>query len=194
MSLRSLYWGLARALRIGRHVGARTRIRPRAHLFGARAAIHIGPDGWIDEECVLDARAGGSIRIGEHCEIHRHALLRTYGGEIRIGSHCSVNPFCVLYGHGGLTIGDHVRIAAHVVLVPMNHNFDRLDVPISQQGVSTKGITIGNDVWIGAGACVLDGVRIGDGAVVAAGAVVNADVAPRDIVGGVPAKRIGARG
>lgn len=194
MSLRALYWSTLRVLRGGRSLGKRSRISVRARLRGPAAAIVVGNDGWLDDECVLDARSGGFIRIGERAEIHRHALFMTYGGEIRIGRNCSVNPFCVLYGHGGLTVGDNVRIAAHVVIVPANHNFKRLDVPIAEQGVTARGISIGNDVWIGAGARVLDGVKIGDGAIVAAGAVVTTDVAPLEIVGGTPARRIGTRG
>jgi len=54
-------------------------------------------------------------------------------------------------------------------------------------------VEIGNDVWIGAGAIILDGVKIGDGAIVAAGAVVAKDVPPYTIVGGVPAREIKKR-
>jgi acetyltransferase-like isoleucine patch superfamily enzyme len=180
-------------LRIGRSLGARSRVSLGARLRGPGTSIVLGADGWIDDACVLDSRAGGKIVIGERAELHRGALLMTYGGDIRLGRNCSVNPYCVLYGHGGLTIGDNVRIATHVVIVPANHNFSRIDAPIAEQGITARGITIGDDVWIGAGARVLDGCRIGDGAIIAAGAVVTADVPARNIVGGVPARSIGAR-
>ena len=55
---------------------------------------------------------------------------------------------------------------------------------------SKLAVEIGNDVWIGYGATILAGVRIGDGAIIAAGAVVTKDVEPYEIVGGVPAKHI----
>jgi acetyltransferase-like isoleucine patch superfamily enzyme len=193
MSARGLYWAALRALRVGRSLGARSRVSAAAKLRGSRASIVIGADSWLDEDCVLDTRAGGSIEIGERTELHRGALLMTYGGDIRIGRNCSVNPYCVLYGHGGLTIGDNVRIAAHVVIVSANHNFARTDIPIAHQGVTARGINIGSDVWIGAGARVLDGIRVDDGAIIAAGAVVNGDVPARTIVGGVPARSIGVR-
>ena len=59
-----------------------------------------------------------------------------------------------------------------------------------EQGITAQGITIEDDVWIGAGAIVTDGVRVGKGAVVAAGAVVTKDVTPHTVVGGVPAQEI----
>ena len=178
----------------GQSVGAGTRISCGAYLRGPRDTIAIGRSVWLDEQSLLDTRQGGRIRVGEFCVIHRQALLMTYGGNISIGNRCSVNPFCVLYGHGGLTIGDDVRIAAHVVIVPANHVFARREVLIHEQGLTARGIVIENDVWIGAGARVLDGCRIGRGAVIAAGAVVTTDVSAYRIAGGVPARIIGERG
>jgi acetyltransferase-like isoleucine patch superfamily enzyme len=66
-------------------------------------------------------------------------------------------------------------------------------IPIHQQPEVKKGIKIGNDVWIGAGCRILDGVEIGDGAVIAAGAVVNKNVSSQTIFGGVPARMLGMR-
>ena len=129
----------------------------------------------------------GSIFIGEKTTIRSHACLYTYGGEISIGTNCSMNPFVVLYGHGGIRIGNFVRIAAHTVIVSASHNFDNTDIPIMLQGGTKKMVVVGDDVWIGTGAKIMDGVTIGNGAVVAAGAVVISDVPPLAVVGGIPA-------
>ena len=120
-------------------------------------------------------------------------MLLAHGGEIVLGENCSVNPFCVLYGHGGLHIGNYVRIATHCVFVPANHVFDDPDMPIARQGQTTEGIRIGDDVWLGAGCRVLDGVVIGQGAVIGAGSVVTKEVPSMTIVAGVPARVIGSR-
>ena len=117
----------------------------------------------------------------------------TYGGNITIGDFCSINPYTILYGHGNLSIGNNVLIAAHCVIIPANHIFSDLDSPINSQGLTTKGIIIEDDVWIGAGCRILDGVTVGKGSIIAAGAVVNKDVEPYTIVGGVPAKIIKKR-
>jgi acetyltransferase-like isoleucine patch superfamily enzyme len=156
--------------------------------------IKVGPNSHISKRAILDASVGGSITIGSKCTIHDYAMLMTYGGNITIGNYSTVNPFCVLYGHGGLSIGDGVRIATHTVVIPANHNFEDTDRYIYLQGLTCLGITIKDDVWIGAGARILDGVTIGKGAVVASGAVVARDVPDYAIVAGVPARVIRYRG
>lgn len=137
---------------------------------------------------------GGTIHIGPRSHIHDYAMVMTFGGDIRIGANCTVNPFCVLYGHGGLTIGDSVRIASHSVFIPANHNFNDLSKPIRQQGETRLGIVIEDDVWIGTGVRVLDGVRIGRGSVIGAGAVVTKSIPPNSLAVGIPARVVGRRG
>ena len=79
------------------------------------------------------------------------------------------------------------------MIIPSNHNFIRVDVPINSQGAKSIGIVIEDDVWIGHGCSILDGVTIGRGSVIAAGSVVNKNVLPMTVVAGVPAKQIGER-
>ena len=64
---------------------------------------------------------------------------------------------------------------------------------IREQGVNRKGIKVGNNCWIGAGAIFLDGSEIGDGCIVAANAVVTKKFLANSIIGGVPAKLIKVR-
>jgi acetyltransferase-like isoleucine patch superfamily enzyme len=120
-------------------------------------------------------------------------MLVPHGGFIRLGYRCRINPYSVLYGHGGLVIGDHVRIAAHCVLIPANHGIALDGGLIAEQPMSRRGIRIGNDVWLGAGVRVLDGAIIGEGCVVAAGAVVRGALEPYGIYAGVPAKLVRRR-
>lgn len=115
-------------------------------------------------------------------------LVLTYGGNIRIGRQCSINPYTVIYGHGNTTIGDNVLIAGGCMIIPSNHTFSRLDIPINQQGNTARGIVIEDNVWIGHGCSILDGVTIGEGSVVAAGSVVTRSTPPRVVVAGIPAK------
>ncbi len=158
-----------------------------------RGELRIGPGAYVGAGAEVVAWRGDNISLGEQSYVLRGALIHTYGGNIRIGRRTGINPYCVLYGHGGLEIGDDVLIATSCVIIPANHNFDRLDVPINQQGLTCKGIQIEDNVWLGAHVTVLDGVRIGRGAVIGAGAVVTKDIPAEAIAVGVPARVIGSR-
>lgn len=129
------------------------------------------------------------LALGERSWIAGHAIVR---GDISFGDDCSVNPYACISGK--VTCGNGVRIASLVSIVGFNHGFDDPDIPIFQQKHESLGITIGDDVWIGANAVVLDGVTIGKGAVIAAGSVVVKDIPDMAIVAGVPARVIRRRG
>ena len=157
-------------------------------FFGS--PIHAHPSSWLSRKSTIRVCGGGSIRIGKNCEIHPYAMIMTYGGDIVIGNNCSLNPFSIIYGHGGTRIGNGVRIAAHTVIIPANHNVVTDGEPLHLSGVSAKGIDIDDHVWIGAGSRILDGVTIGQNAVIAAGGVVTKSVSANQVVAGVPARDI----
>jgi acetyltransferase-like isoleucine patch superfamily enzyme len=120
-------------------------------------------------------------------------MIMTYGGTIHIEGHSSINPYCVVYGHGGLRIGSRVRIAAQTVIIPANHGFEDLEIPICDQPITRKGIRVEDNVWIGAGCRILDGVVISSGCVIAAGAVVTKSTVPNGVYAGVPARLLKLR-
>lgn len=109
-----------------------------------------------------------------------------FGKNITIGDNVFINAGCKFQDQGGIVIGDGALIGHNVVLATLNHDLD----PEKRQQLHPSPIRIGRNVWIGANATVTPGVTIGDNAVVAAGAVVNRDVPPNTIAGGVPAKVI----
>ncbi|MGJ9402129.1 acyltransferase [Arthrobacter sp. KK5.5] len=100
---------------------------------------------------------------------------------------------CYIDATGGLEIGNDVSIAHSTSILTTNHNWSSVGIPIRDQAVSLAPVSVGNDVWIGAGVRILAGVSIGTGAIIAAGAVVTKDVAPGTIVAGVPASVVKAR-
>lgn len=158
-----------------------------------KSGIRFSNDCVIERGSELSIISGGGISLGHRCRIHKGAMLLTYGGQIELGDDVSVNPYSILYGHGGLKIGNGVRIAAHCVVIPSNHNFSDPSKPIFEQGETSLGIVIGNDVWLGTGVRVLDGIHIADGCVIAAGAVLTKSTEPFGIYAGVPAKKISSR-
>ncbi len=162
-------------------------------VLGDPARIKLGPGCFLESGTLFDLNGGGEIHMGENCSVRSGAILATYGGKIQFGRNSGVQHYSVIYGHGGLHIGEYVRIAAHCVIIPSNHSTALNGVPIHCQPEVKLGIHIGNDVWIGAGCRILDGVEIEDGAVIAAGAVVNKNVSSQTIFGGVPARMLGMR-
>jgi len=168
------------------------KLRASGHLAYLKTlpGVTIAPSAKISEGVIIDTSGGGKVQIGERVELQYNVILMTYGGQIIIGNETSINPNTIIYGHGTTVIGNNVLIAGGCMIIPANHNFSSLDMPIGKQGLSVKGITIEDDVWIGHGCSILDGVTIGKGAVVAAGSVVNRNVEPYAVVGGVPCKLI----
>src|SRR4051812_15335247 len=181
-------------MRLG-YMGKGTLIHRRASIEGFTKNVRLGAGVWIRRDTLIECdQPFSTIHIGDGTLIGPGAMLFSSQGHITIGDNCSINPFSVMYGQGGLTIGNWVRIAAHVVIVTSNHIFDDPTVPIKKQGLTKRGVTIEDDVWIGAGVRVLDGCRIGRGSVIGAGAVVTHNIEPFSIAVGVPARVIARRG
>ncbi|HVS35913.1 MAG TPA: acyltransferase [Gemmataceae bacterium] len=171
----------------------------RRRAFNRVPGFVVPADVWIAPTAQLQASPdgfgyGGRLRLSTGARISDGAILAPYGGSIELGENVFIGPYCVIYGHGGLVIGRHTMIAAHTVIIPSNHRFDDPHRPIGQQGETSLGITIGQDVWIGCGVRILDGVEIGDGCVIGAGAVVTGSIPPGTVAVGVPARVIKSRG
>lgn len=115
------------------------------------------------------------------------------GSQIEIGDHSGIGVDCELFGP--VTIGRDVMMGPEVIVLTRNHRWDRLDIPMREQGSQPEqAVIIGDDVWIGTRAIILPGVTIGRGAIVGAGAIVTKDVPEYAIVGGNPARIIRYRG
>ncbi|WP_222439144.1 acyltransferase [Echinicola salinicaeni] len=171
----------------------RGKFKTNVQIIGDKRKIKIGRGVEFLGRVIIDLSHDGEVNIGDNVVLMEGVILKPFGGKIIIGNNCSINPYCVLYGHGGLTIGNYVRIATHTIIIPANHIIEALDIPVCEQGLSTKGIIIEEDVWIGAGVKILDGVKIEKGSVLAAGAVINSNVEQYSIYGGVPGRLIKKR-
>ena len=126
--------------------------------------------------------------LGRRSVIESYCCINNAVGDIVIGDNTRIGIHCTVIGP--VTIGSHVNLAQGITVTALNHNFSDPSLRIDEQGVSTKAVVIGDDVWIGANAVILPGVTIGSHVVVAAGAVVTKDVPANALVGGVPAKII----
>jgi acetyltransferase-like isoleucine patch superfamily enzyme len=181
---RALLGEMGRATAIGANVTLRCPAR-----------IRMGANAFIEDGVVMDAKgAGAVIRLGNLVLIGRSSVISCSSAPIAIGDDVSIGPQCFIRaGIAPVAIGSQVSIGSHSAIVAGNPSHKRLDLPMKQQIGSSKGVEIGDDVWIGVGARIIDGVRVGNGSVVGAGAVVIEDVSDFAIVAGVPARPIGSR-
>jgi acetyltransferase-like isoleucine patch superfamily enzyme len=134
------------------------------------------------------------VQLGKCCMLESDIYFKfdgicKPGPSIFIGDNTFIGRGCEFNISEKITIGQHCLIASGVKFIDHDHD-TKLGRFIGAQQAITSPITIGDDVWVGANAVILQGVNIGSGAVVAAGAVVRSEVAPYEIVGGVPARMI----
>ena len=157
--------------------------------------IHLGNGSYLDEGVYIHACPFG-VEIGSNTLVMHGAVLHVYNFRslphawIKIGRESLIGEYSVIRGQGGVTIGDRVYTSPMTQIIAVNHVFDDPGRPFVEQGITAKGITIEDDVWLGAACVVTDGVTIGRGSVIAAGAVVTDDVPPHTVVAGVPARVI----
>lgn len=170
-------------------------IHPSVRFSGHVENIRLGKNVKICADVHIHCHSNGLIEIGDGTTVEPHVELSTgiSGGSIRVGKNCSINAYSVVYGHGGCIIGDRAMLAAFVTIIPFNHRFEDLSIPIAKQGLSHEGIVVQRNVWLGAGVRVLDGVTIGEGTVVGAAAVVSRSLPPESVAVGIPARVIKVR-
>ena len=155
--------------------------------------VQLGRGAYLDHGVYLHACPGG-ITIGDESMVMKNAILHVYNfrglphAGITLGRRSLIGENCVLRGQGGISIGDDVYLGTAVQVLAVNHIFADTARPISHQGITAQGIAIEDGAWIGSGAILLDGVRVGGNAVVGAGAVVNCDVPPCCVAVGNPAR------
>ncbi|WP_324996493.1 acyltransferase [Salinisphaera sp.] len=135
-----------------------------------------------------------NLRIGRGSQISSFVKIKATRGDLVIGEDVDIGSGSFIAADsGGVTIGDHAMIGPNVSIAGVNYRYDRLDMPIVQQGITSKGIRIGNDVWIGAGVVILDGAQIGDHCIISPNSVVSGTLERGTIAQGQPARAIFVR-
>ena len=158
--------------------------------------IHIGTNSTIGKHSLVDGYAKSKVSIGNNSKIGPYSEVRCtshfskYGKGFTMGDNSATGKFVFLGSAGGITIGNDVLIGEYSSFHSENHNYSDPSKLIREQGVVSKGIVLGNDIWVGARVTFLDGAQIGDHCVVAAGSVVTEAFPSHVMIGGVPAKII----
>jgi acetyltransferase-like isoleucine patch superfamily enzyme len=187
-------WLIRGFLRFRRPVFVDSQVRVRG-----KSGISLGRSATIERGVVLDGYARNGIRIGARTRLGPFTAisctshLSFFGEGFSIGEDSGIGEYSFIGAAGGVTIGDNVIMGQFISFHSQEHEFPDTDTPIRQQGTSQRGITIGDNCWIGARVTFLDGSQLGDGCVVAAGAVVRGEIPPFSVIAGIPARIVGSR-
>ena len=169
------------------------RLARRRYLtpYGRR----LGLDGlsFIGPKVVLQIGRKGRIELGRWSWIGHGTKIRCHEGVVSIGAKTVLGQECTISAYQHVSIGRECVIADRVMLIDFDHGMVEVERPIRLQGIYKRDVRVGNNVWIGYGACILRGVTVGDNAVIGTNAVVTHDVPANAVVGGVPARIIRMR-
>jgi acetyltransferase-like isoleucine patch superfamily enzyme len=159
------------------------------------AKVRLGDNVVVDDLVVLDAKGSGNagITVGDDAFLGRGTILSCKDGDIVLGRGVNIGFHSEVFSASRVEVGDYGLFAAYTYLVGGGHRYDDADTPVIEQERVSRGITLGRNVWLGAGAKVLDGVRIGSGVVVGAGAVVTSDLPDGVVAAGIPARVVRRR-
>ncbi|MXN92579.1 acyltransferase [Flavobacterium sp. Sd200] len=156
--------------------------------------IFFGKNVTIEHHTIIDGYASQKVHIGHGSRIGAYSWVMCtshfskYGKGLTMGNNSAVGQFTEFGAAGGIEIGNDVIMGSYVSFHSENHNFSDTTKLIREQGVTSKGIKIGNNVWVGAKVTFLDGCVVGNHCVVAAGAVVIGEFPDYSVIGGIPAK------
>lgn len=164
-----------------------------------RNKISMGKTITIGDNVEINGLSKHGIKIGDNVSILKNTIIectgviRHLGESLVIGNNVGIAQNCFIQVRGKVDIGNNVIFGPNVSIFSENHIFKNPDLPVNAQGESRKGVKIGNGVWVGTRAVILDGVTVGENSIIAAGSIVNKDVMPYSIIGGVPARLIKMR-
>lgn len=135
-------------------------------------------------------RGHGRLLVGPWCWIGNDNKLRAHEGQLTLGAKVVMGRDNVINAYLDIEVGETSILADWIYICDFDHRFERLDVPIKDQGIVKSPVRIGDDVWVGVKATVLRGAQVGDGCVLAAHTVVRGDapIPERSVVAGVPGR------
>ena len=130
-----------------------------------------------------------NLTLGKGTQVASFCKVKASEGRLDIGSNTHIATGCFLAGmKGGLTIGDNVLVGPNCTILSNKYSFDDISRPIHEQGHTSAGTRIADNVLLGAGVVVLDGADIGDGVIVAPNSVVSGRIPPNTVILGNPAR------
>ena len=142
-------------------------------------------------ELMIEPR--GQIRFGRFVWIGDGTKIRCHEGVVEIGSKTVMGQECTISAYQRVRLGEECVIADRAMFIDFDHGVVEVERPIRLQGIYKRDVEVGNNVWVGYGACILRGVSVGDNSVIGTNSVVTKDVPANAVVGGIPARIIRMR-
>jgi len=148
---------------------------------------------FLGRDLELEVGRGGTIEFGRFVWVGDGTKIRCHEGRVEIGAKTVMGQECTISAYQRVRIGEQCVIADRSMFIDFDHGVVEVERPIRQQGIYKRDVEVGSNVWIGYGACILRGVRVGDNSIVGTNSVVTRDVPANAVVAGIPARVIRMR-
>ncbi|MCD6014950.1 MAG: acyltransferase [Solirubrobacterales bacterium] len=135
----------------------------------------------------------GTIRFGRFVWVGDRTKIRCHEGEVIVGRKTVLGQECTISAYRHVRIGEQCVIADRAMFIDFDHGVVEVERPIRVQGIYMRDVDVGSNVWVGYGACILRGVRVGDNSVIGSNTVITKDIPANAVVGGVPARLLRMR-
>lgn len=164
--------------------------RPRlwARIFVIPFFIKRGEGSIIRRKSRLDIMPSKKFHIGKRVIIEDYVIINNGMGDIIIGDNSKILSRSMIVGP--VTIGQKVVLGSNSRITGLVHNYQNINIPIDDQGVTAHRTIIQDDVWIGGNCCINQGITIGNHVIIGAGSVVTKDIPPYSVAVGNPARII----
>ncbi len=179
-----LNWPYARLL--GRYLRRRL-LTVSGHRWRTDGMLFLG------RRLELQIARRGRVEFGRFVWIGDGTKIRCHEGVVEIGEKTVMGQECTISAYQRVRIGEQCVIADRAMFIDFDHGVVEVERPIRQQGIYKRDVEVGSNVWIGYGACILRGVRVGDNSIVGTNSVVTRDVPANAVVAGIPARVIRMR-
>ncbi|MBB6127535.1 acyltransferase [Mucilaginibacter lappiensis] len=177
---RFVHWLIVRSGEAKPRLWVRWFVNPFFHKRGKKSVVRF--------KARMDIFPFNKFALGSNSIIEDLATINNGVGDVIIGNNCGIGIGNVLIGP--VSLGNYVMLAQNIVLSGLNHGYEDITTPPRLQKVTTKQITIHDNVWIGANSVVTAGVTIGKHAIIGAGSVVTKDIPQYSVAVGNPARVI----
>ena len=141
----------------------------------------------------LQVARRGRVEFGRFVWIGDGTKIRCHEGAVEIGAKTVLGQECTISAYQRVRIGEQCVIADRAMFIDFDHGVVEVERPIRLQGIYKRDVVVGSNVWVGYGACILRGVRVGDNSIIGTNSVVTKDVPANAVVAGIPARVIRMR-